>query len=209
VLGLILAGGRGTRFGRGEKPLALCAGRPMIERVADALTGAGLEIVVVTSPSTPFTRNWCSAHGLACLCAGGAGYVEDLAEAAGALGVDGPLLCVSSDLPCLTPSLVERVLFAYAAQPLPALSVWVPVGTDGGAGAPCIETFDGTRAVPAGINVLYASRMEGQQEEARLLIDEPRLRYNVNTPGVLLEAETFLAATGDPPCQGTGTPEKG
>ncbi len=193
MLGLILAGGQGTRFGAGEKPLALCGGRPMIERVADALADAGLEVVVVASPCTPFTQNWCRAHDLLCVCTGGKGYVEDLVEAAALLGLDEPVVCVSADLPCLTSELVGEIVAAYEGQGLPALSVWVPVG-DSPVDAPCIDEVDGRRAVPAGINVLDGGRMNEVQEETRLLLDDPRLRHNVNTPDALKAAEAFLAS---------------
>ncbi|MEN6519365.1 MAG: NTP transferase domain-containing protein [Methanospirillum sp.] len=198
MLGLILAGGQGTRYGEGEKPLALCGGRPMIERVADALDGAGLEVVVVASPCTPFTQNWCRAHDLLCVCTEGKGYVEDLVEAADLLGLDEPVLCVSADLPCLTAELVGEVVAAYEAQALPALSVWVPVEDENNVNAPCIEEVDGRRAVPAGINVLDGGRMNGAQEETRLLLDDPRLRHNVNTPDALKAAEAFLASAESP-----------
>ena len=198
MLGLILAGGRGVRYGTGEKPLALCAGRPMIERVAEALEEAGLEVVIVASPCTPFTQNWCRAHELLCVCTGGAGYVEDLAEAARLLDLGEPALCVSADLPCLTPALVAGVVAAYEAQDLPALSVWVPIGDDEECDAPCIEVVDGRRAVPTGVNVLDGGRMGEVQEEVRLLVDDPRLRHNVNTPAALTAAEAFLAGAESP-----------
>jgi adenosylcobinamide-phosphate guanylyltransferase len=198
MLGLILAGGRGTRYGVGEKPLALCGGRPMIERVVKALQDAGLEIVVVSSPCTPFTQNWCRAHDLLCVCTGGNGYVEDLDKAAALLGLDGPVLCVSADLPCLTAALVGRVLEAYGAQELPALSVWVPAGDDGAASAPCVEEVEGVRAVPAGLNVLDGGRIGRPQAETRLLLDDPALRHNVNTPGARTAAEAFLAGAETP-----------
>lgn len=198
MLGLILAGGQGVRYGTGEKPLALCGGLPMIERVADALEGAGLEVVVVASPCTPFTQNWCRAHDFLCVCTEGAGYVEDLAEAARLLELREPVLCVSADLPCLTPALVADAVAAYEAQDLPALSVWVPVGDEEACDAPCIEVVHGRRAVPAGVNVLDGGRMGGVQEEARLLVDDPRLRHNVNTQAALKAAEAFLAGAESP-----------
>lgn len=198
MLGLILAGGRGVRYGTGEKPLALCSGRPMIERVANALEGAGLEVVVVSSPCTPFTQNWCRAHDLLCVCTEGAGYVEDLAEAARLLELEEPTLCVSADLPCLTAGLVAEVVAAYEAQDLPALSVWVPVGDEEECETPCIEVVNGRRAVPAGINVLDGGRMGEVQEEHRLLVDDPRLRHNVNTQAALKAAEAFLAGAESP-----------
>lgn len=44
--GLILAGGRSTRFGGGEKSLKLVGGKRMICRVVDALSGAVDELVI-------------------------------------------------------------------------------------------------------------------------------------------------------------------
>ncbi len=166
----------------------------MIERVADALDRVGLEVVVVASPCTPFTQNWCRAHDLLCVCTAGEGYIEDLAEAAALLGLDGPVLCVSADLPCLTAELVGEVVAIYEGQALPALSVWVPVEDEGTVDAPCVEEIDGRRAVPAGINVLDGGRMGEVQEETRLLLDDPRLRHNVNTQDALKAAEAFLAS---------------
>ena len=192
MLGLILAGGRGVRFGGGEKPLALCNGQPLIEWVADALVDAGVEPVVVASTRTPFTQNWCRAHDLLCICTGGAGYVEDLVEAIALLGLDEPVLTVAADLPCLSRSLVEQVVLAYRGQTCPALSVWVPVDdwTDAG---PYVEEVDGRRAVPAGINILHAGLIGGMQEECRLRIDDPSLGHNVNTRVSLAAAERHLA----------------
>ncbi|MEN6341797.1 MAG: NTP transferase domain-containing protein [Methanospirillum sp.] len=198
MLALILAGGRGTRYGAGEKPLALCGGRPMIERVADALEEAGLEVVVVASACTPFTQNWCRAHDLLCVCTAGEGYIEDLDEVAALLALHEPILCVSADLPCLTAGLVGRVVAAYKAQTLPALSVWVPVNDGESVNAPCVEMVDGLRSVPAGINVLDGGRLGQVQEETRLLIDDPRLRHNVNTQSALKAAEEFLASLESP-----------
>lgn len=192
MLGLILAGGRGARFGGGEKPLALCNGLPLIERVADALREAKVEPVVVASPRTPYTQNWCRAHDILCICTGGAGYVEDLVEAVSLLGLDEPVLTVAADLPCLSSAIVEQVVRVYRSQPCPALSVWVPVG-DGASALPYVDVIDGRQAIPAGINVLHAGQMGDLQEECRLLIDDPSIRHNVNTRAALTAAERHLA----------------
>ncbi len=198
MLALILAGGRGRRLGGGEKPLALCNGRPMIEWVVDAVVDTGAEAVVVASPWTPFTQNWCRAHDLLCVCTEGAGYIEDLAEAVGMLGLDEPFLSLSADLPCLTSAIVDEVVAAYERQSCPALSVWVPVGDENA----CVEVVDGRRAIPAGINVLHAGMMDGEQEECRLLLADPVLCHNVNTRVALAAAEAHLLARQSGPDSG-------
>ena len=104
MLALIFAGGGGTRLDLGEKPLVLIRGKPMIEYVIDAFTAAGHEVVVVLSGKTPFTRNWCRAREITHLTTSGAGYIEDIAEAVGTIGVTGPFFTCRSTLGWNLPS---------------------------------------------------------------------------------------------------------
>lgn len=52
VSGLVLAGGRSTRFG-GDKLAALVAGRPLLHRAVLAVAEVADEVVVVLSPAAP------------------------------------------------------------------------------------------------------------------------------------------------------------
>ncbi len=65
MLALIMAGGAGIRLNLGEKPLILINKKPMLSYVIDRFEEAGCEPVVVTSPKTPMTRNWCGIQGIA------------------------------------------------------------------------------------------------------------------------------------------------
>ncbi len=103
---LIMAGGAGTRLARGEKPLTLVCGRPMLSYITDAFHSAGCEPVVVTSPGTPMTANWCRAHGITVIRAGGNGYIEDMVSAVRNLGDEQPLFISVSDIPCITPAII-------------------------------------------------------------------------------------------------------
>ena len=51
ALGVVLAGGRGSRLG-GAKPTAELAGRPLISYPLAALAEVGLEAVIVAKPDT-------------------------------------------------------------------------------------------------------------------------------------------------------------
>lgn len=191
MLALILAGGQGSRLNMGEKPLVTICGRPMIEYILDVFARAGCETVVIASPQTPYTRNWCRAHGTALYSAGARGYVADIVEAVTELGEEGPVVTSVSDIPCITPDLVTRVLEAYQEAGTPALSTWVPAARCRGSSlrASYQECIDGVVACPAGVNVLLGARIEEEQEEYRLLIDDPALGLNVNT-----RADLALAA---------------
>ncbi|TAJ44663.1 NTP transferase domain-containing protein [Methanofollis fontis] len=194
MLALILAGGEGSRLQMGEKPLVLVCGRPMIERVVGAFAATGCDVVVVTSPRTPYTRNWCRVNGIDQYPAAGRGYVEDIVEAAGSLDADGPILTSVSDIPCITPGIVGRILDAHAGTGMPALSTWVPASLCNGSALRCSyqEMVHGVPACPAGVNILDGGRIDQEQPEFRLLIEEPGLGFNVNTPQDLARAERAL-----------------
>lgn len=180
---LILAGGGGTRLGMGEKPLVTVRGSPMIAYVIDAFEAAGHEGIVVVTGKTPFTRNWCSAHGIPYLAASGAGYIGDIIESAGILGEEGPFFTCVADLPCLVPSLVAGIEQRYRESGMEACSVWIPtvMAEEAGYTPQYHALVSGIRASPAGINILRGDLMERPQEELQLLLRERRLAFNVNT----------------------------
>jgi adenosylcobinamide-phosphate guanylyltransferase len=191
---LIMAGGAGSRLALGEKPLTLVCGRPMISYITDAFRSAGCEPVIVVSPKTPMTTNWCRAHGVTVVRTGGDGYIEDMVSAVLDLEEDTPLIISVSDIPCITPAIIMTILRSYHDCGKEALSTWVPahrVKSCRG-GIPCHEQISGIDACPAGVNVLMGDGIGAEQEEFALLLDEPRLALNVNTREDLTHAETFL-----------------
>ena len=191
---LIMAGGAGSRLGPGEKPLTLICGRPMISYVTDAIRCAGCEPVVVVSPKTPMTANWCRAQGTAVIRMGGDGYVEDMVGAVRNLDEDKPLIISVSDIPGITPAIIMTILHSYEECGKDALSAWVPayhVKSCRG-GMPYHEQVGGVDACPAGVNILRGDRIDAEQEEFALLLDDPRLALNVNTREDLARTEAFL-----------------
>lgn len=120
VYGLILAGGRSSRFGR-EKAAEPLDGRPLIAWVADRLCG-GVERLAVSARPGSAAAGYAAAWGLACLpdpqggpLAGGplAGVLEGLrwAGAAGAIW----LVTAPCDMPFLPSDYVERLVAGRSA----------------------------------------------------------------------------------------------
>ncbi|HUU75969.1 MAG TPA: NTP transferase domain-containing protein, partial [Methanoregulaceae archaeon] len=180
---LILAGGSGTRLGLGEKPLVMVNGIPMIELIIRAFEEAGCEVLVVLSPRTPYTHNWCRARNISHYSAVGAGYVEDIVETVQVLEEEGPLFTSVSDIPCIGADIIKIVFDAYQKSGKDACSVWVPRSYthEYGCRASYVREVDGVAACPSGINILLGSRIVKPQEELSLLINDPRLAFNVNT----------------------------
>ncbi|HZD43809.1 MAG TPA: NTP transferase domain-containing protein [Methanomicrobiales archaeon] len=194
MLVLIMAGGRGTRLAMGEKPLVTICGRPMISYVIDAFDSADCEVVVVTSPKTPYTRNWCRVQGITEYPAQGAGYVEDLVEAAQTLEASGPLFTSVSDLPCLTPQIITEIHRRYEESGKPACSTWIPKSLcqEYDCRTAYTEEVQDTLSCPAGINIFLSEGIDGPEEEEKLLIRDPRLAFNINTREERARVEKYL-----------------
>jgi adenosylcobinamide-phosphate guanylyltransferase len=194
MLALIMAGGSGSRLNLGEKPLVLINGRPMIAYVIRAFEDAGHEPIVVTSPKTPMTRNWCHVQGISFHPASGNGYIEDMVEVVSALEEKQPLFVSVSDIPCLPSRCIREVLKSYRKSRKDACSAWVPdspILTE--SGNDCFrETIDGIDAVPAGLNIILGEKIGREQAELKMLIHDPGLTINVNTRSDRIRAEEFL-----------------
>jgi molybdopterin-guanine dinucleotide biosynthesis protein A len=102
---LVLAGGRARRLGGIDKPALELAGRSLLERVVDAVAGAGL--VVVVGPRRPLQRSvtWIQEEPP------GAGPVA--AVAAGLEAVEADVVVVlAADLPLVDSPQIERLVAA-------------------------------------------------------------------------------------------------
>jgi adenosylcobinamide-phosphate guanylyltransferase len=164
---ILLCGGRGTRLdGDTEKPLHPVAGRPMLDRVRDALRRADRvdTVHLVTAPSAPRTARHAAETATpneTVLDAPGEGYVADLGRALRAPPVDLPALTVVADLPLLAPDAVDAVHDRYAALDRkrgvpPDLTVCVPTALKRalGVSADTTRAHGGRDLAPTGVNVV-------------------------------------------------------
>ncbi len=133
-----MAGGRGTRLGADrEKPLVRVGGRPMVDRVIDALRASDVDrIYVATSPHAPATREHVSAPAIE---TPGEGYVADLEAVLADDRIERPVLTAVADLPLLAPDAVDDVLAAHEAG---SLTVAVPADVKERLGVSADTTFE-------------------------------------------------------------------
>ncbi|WP_305805131.1 molybdenum cofactor guanylyltransferase [Stenotrophomonas sp. YIM B06876] len=103
--GLVLAGGRSSRMGR-DKAMLPWRGRPLLQHMIELLAEAGATTVLVSGDYPAYA-------GIADTLPG-RGPLAGLSSAAAQLD-DGPLLVVPVDMPCLSPSLLRRLISAPAA----------------------------------------------------------------------------------------------
>jgi len=192
---IVMAGGKGKRLSLElEKPLLLIGGKPMIQRVIEALSASPSigEIVAAVSPHTPRTRDYLLFIGeVTVLETSGIGYHEDMKEAISRLGAK-PFLVTSADLPFLSPAIVEEIAKEYFARGKPALTVVRPLRRQLECESIRVVRVNGANYVPCGINVVDGSKIdEPYLEEDFYAVDTPEL-FNVNTLEEYLMARRLL-----------------
>ena len=185
-----MAGGKGKRLGSGgvEKPLLAFRGRPLIAHVLSALNASQVErVVTVTSPRTPCTTLWAREANLEVARAPGHGYIEDYSWASKRLGLEGPILIISADLPLVDCHLIDRIIARHAEIQSPALGVYLPYEfcEEAKVTSDCAFQFDTQLLVPTGINIIDSSYLGHWQPEAEFIVREKSLLYNINTRGDL------------------------
>ena len=181
-----MAGGKGERLGLGgvEKPLLELAGKPLVAYVLAALIQSQIEsVVMVTSPHTPCTTRWARSSGVQVLRAPGRGYIKDYRWAMTRLGLKGPVLIISADLPLINYQLIDKIIKHRAEVESPALGVYLPSEFYKEANiSPDLVLRAGAKLlVPSGINIVEASLSDQLQQETMLVIRDESLLYNVNT----------------------------
>lgn len=187
-----MCGGRGTRLDADvEKPLFEVGGKPMVDRVADALAESRVETIhAVVSPHAPATRERVSTReDLSVVETPGEGYVEDLRVALAE--VDSPVLTVAADLPLLAGDAIDSVLDAHEEG---SLTVCVPAGLKRALGASLDTSFEheGRELAPAGVNVVAETDRETMYETY-----DARFAVNVNRRSDADLAESLLGGEPD------------
>lgn len=190
-----MAGGRGSRLNRGEKPMVTIFGRKLIEYVALALEDSSVDrIYVATTDNVPLTRAWALEWGLSVVDTPGMGFVPDMISAVKAAEVLDPILIIMADLPLITSDLIDSIIDVYEGRPEPALSTHTPLELHRRLGRrpDSLFNYQGQLIVPSGINVLDGEKIEREQEDYHLIMERIELAVNVNVSEDLRLCERIL-----------------
>lgn len=195
---LVMAGGKGSRLNRGEKPLVRLFGRPLIEYVVSCLTDSLAvsegRILVATTNNVPLTSRWAREKELEVVETAGKGFVPDMVEAVKQAGVKEPILVIMADLPLVTPDLIDQIIEIYDQRPEPALSTHTPLHlhTRMGRRPDTLFNYQGQLIVPSGINILEGANIRDEQEDYHLIMERIELALNVNVAEDLKLCELIM-----------------
>ncbi|WMW25243.1 NTP transferase domain-containing protein [Methanolobus sediminis] len=199
---IIMAGGFGSRLGMGEKPCVELLGKPLISYVIDTLqkTESIGDIYVAVSPATPKTASYVEEKyegKVQVIPTGGGNYVGDMVYAVKAACISDPLLILMSDLPLLTPDLLEKVIAEYKVCGKPAMSIFSPISVCKSLGIRPDTVFnwggEGKLIVPSGVNIMDGKDVDHEQDYVSLVMDDVEFALNINTVDDLKRCKEMIS----------------
>ncbi|NPE31153.1 NTP transferase domain-containing protein [Methanococcoides sp. SA1] len=196
---VIMAGGQGLRLGMGEKPCVELLGKPLISYVIDSLERSSYidRIFVAVSPSTPATEELVNekyGDHIQAINTDGDNYVGDMVYAVESSNIREPVMIIMSDLPMVTPKLIDSIIEAYQDCGSSSMSVFVPISLCKKVGIrpDTVFNWEGNLIVPAGINILDGKFINEEQEYHNYMLDDPEIALNINTVDDMKRCEDLL-----------------
>ena len=184
MIGLVMAGGKGTRMKSNEEKLLLPYKQPLVLHVIDALKNSNCfeKIIVATSPNSPQTKKILVENNITIIESSGEGFVIDLNNILKQL--DDFVLVVSGDLPLLDGDIVKYIIDNVNHD-----KTWTSIVTTKSfqnslnLEPECISTLNDEDYAHTGISIVNASKISNLDsiEEDYLIIDDKRVCFNINT----------------------------
>ena len=184
MIGLVMAGGRGSRmeFPAPEK-LLLEYKKPIIFHVIDSLNNSHCfsKVFAATSTNSPDTKYELEQIGVETLDTQGNGYVNDLNFLLQKM--DGFVFVVSGDLPLLDEEIIQKLVefnsesvwtsFLVSKKFLDSLSLESNL----------LVKHDGVECIYTGISIINADKIKNLNSvnEDYVILDDKRIAFNLNT----------------------------
>jgi len=185
MIGLVMAGGRGSRmeFPTPEK-LLLEYEKPVIFHVIDSLNYSHCfsKVFAATSPNSPDTKFELEQRGIETLDTQGNGYVNDLNLLLQKM--NGPVFVTSGDLPLLDEKIIQVITEKFNSK-----NVWTSflvskkfLNSLGLESNLLINSGD-IDCVHTGISIINADKIQNLDpvKENYIILDDKRIAFNLNT----------------------------
>ena len=185
MIGLVMAGGRGSRmeFPAPEK-LLLEYEKPIIFHVIDSLNDSHCfsKVFAATSPNSPDTKYELEQRGIETLDTQGNGYVNDLNFLLQKM--DGFVFVVSGDLPLLDEEIIQIMTEKFNSK-----NIWTSflvskkfLNSLGLESNLLINSGD-IDCVHTGISIINADKIQNLDpvKENYIILDDKRIAFNLNT----------------------------
>ena len=184
MIGLIMAGGKGTRMQSNQEKLLLEYKKPLVLHVIDALKNSNCfeKIIAVTSPNSPQTHKILTENNIEIIETSGENFVTDLNYVLKKL--NNYIFVTSGDLPLLDENIVKKIVDNTNPE-----KIWTSIITTKifqsslNLEPECIISFNEDDYVHTGISIVNANKIINfdSVDEDYLIINDKRVCLNVNT----------------------------
>lgn len=184
MIGLIMAGGKGTRMNLDIEKLLLPYKKPLIFHVIDALKNSNCfeKIFAITSPNAPKTQKLLIDSDISIIKTQGDGYVEDLNYVLSTFS--DRTLIVSGDLPFLDDEIIKEIISKQDSKHSWTSIVVTKDFLDslGLSGEFSVE-LDGKQCMYTGISLVDANQINSLDSisEHFEIINNKKIAFNLNT----------------------------
>jgi len=184
MIGLVMAGGKGTRMNLKNEKLLLQYKKPIILHVIDSLQNSNSfsKILAITSSNSPKTKKFLKENNIEIFDTSGAGYVEDLNSVLKT--IHDKVLVTSGDLPLLDVEIIQKIITHFDST-----KIWISILvtnkflTSIGLESEFSVSFDGQRCHYTGISLINSEKVSSLDilEEIYIIIDDKRIAFNLNS----------------------------
>jgi len=184
MIGLVMAGGKGTRMDISNEKLLLEYKKPVIFHVIDALKNSHCfsQVIVATSPNSPDTKHVLEQNRIETLSTPGNGYVNDLNFLLQKMS--GFVFVTSGDLPLLDEKIIQVITEKFNSE-----NVWTSFLVSKkflnslGLESSLLVNSDNIECTYTGISIINANKIKNLNsvKENYIILDDKRIAFNLNT----------------------------
>jgi len=187
MIGLVMAGGKGTRMNISNEKLLLEYKKPVIFHVIDALKNSHCfsQVIVATSPNSPDTKHVLEQNRIETLSTPGNGYVNDLNFLLQKMS--GSVFVTSGDLPLLDEKIIQVITEKFNSE-----NVWTSFLVSKkflnslGLESSLLVNSDNIECTYTGISIINVNKLglgnwPSPVKENYIILDDKRIAFNLNT----------------------------
>jgi adenosylcobinamide-phosphate guanylyltransferase len=184
MIGLVMAGGKGTRMNLDTEKLLLKYKKPVILHVVDSIKNSNCfsKILAITSSNSPKTKKFLQENNIETFDTPGIDYVKDLNLVLNT--IDDAVLITSGDLPLLDKEVIQKIVNQYNSQ-----NIWTSILvtkkflTTLGIQSDYSVNFDDQECHFTGISLVNSKKISSLEniDENYIIIDDKRIAFNLNT----------------------------
>ena len=184
MIGLIMAGGKGTRMNLDNEKLLLKYKKPVILHVVDSLNDSQCfsNILALTSSNSPNTKKLLQENNIEVFDTSGIGYVEDLTLVLQSRSDS--MLVTSGDLPLLDEEIIQKIVKNYNPEKTwTSILVTNKFLTTLGLESDYSIHYNNQKCNYTGISLINANKINSSKnlDENYIIIDDKRIAFNLNT----------------------------